>query len=128
VVPWRCSIAHAEIVAIVLAQQHFGTHDLGRSDLPRLELVTSVEPCAMCLGAIPWSGIGRLICGAREEDARAIGFDEGDKPADRIEGLRRRGIVVTENVLRDEAAAVLRDYVQAGGAIYNGAPRISSHP
>jgi tRNA(Arg) A34 adenosine deaminase TadA len=128
VVPWHCSIAHAEMVAIVLAQQHYGTHDLGRSDLPPLELVTSVEPCAMCLGAIPWSGIGRLVCGAREDDARAIGFDEGDKPADWIEGLRRRGITTTRDLLRDEAAAVLRGYAQAGGAIYNGSPRSAAHP
>jgi tRNA(Arg) A34 adenosine deaminase TadA len=42
-------------------------------------MVVSTEPCALCLGAIPWSGIRRLVCGARDEDARSIGFDEGEK-------------------------------------------------
>src|SRR5512136_1453019 len=82
VVSARCSVLHAEIVAIMLAQKLAGTFDLGAKGLPRLELVTSVAPCAMCLGAIPWSGVRRLVCGGRDEDARAIGFDEGAKPAD----------------------------------------------
>ena len=128
VLPWRCSIAHAEMVALVLAQQRLASHDLGRSGLPVCELVTSVEPCAMCLGAIPWSGIGRLVCGAREADARAVGFDEGDKPSDWAGALGRRGIVTTRDVLREEASAVLRDYVRNGGSIYNGTVKGPTHP
>src|SRR5512137_520961 len=58
------SIVHAEILAIMLAQQREGTYDLGGSGMPLFELVTSAEPCAMCLGAIPWSGVRRLVCGA----------------------------------------------------------------
>jgi tRNA(Arg) A34 adenosine deaminase TadA len=127
VVPWHCSIAHAEMVALVLAQQRLATHDLGQAGLPVFELVTSTEPCAMCLGALPWSGIGRLVCGAREADARAVGFDEGDKPSDWIGALRRRGIVTTRDVLRDEASAVLRDYVRIGGTIYNGTVKGPPH-
>jgi hypothetical protein len=33
-------------------------------------------------GAVPWSGVRRLACGARDEDASDIGFDEGPKMAD----------------------------------------------
>ena len=116
VVPSHAATAHAEIVALTLAGQTAGTHDLSELDC---ELVTSVEPCAMCLGAVPWSGVGRLVCGAREEDARAIGFDEGSKPADWPAALEARRIEVVRDVLRDEAAAVLRDYRAAGGPIYN---------
>ena len=76
------SIAHAEIVAIMMAQQTLGSHDLGAVGLPTHELVTSCEPCTMCLGATCWSGIRYLICGARGSDAEAIGFDEGPKPKD----------------------------------------------
>ena len=60
-----------------------------------------------------------LLCGARAEDARAVGFDEGEKPADWPAALERRGISVGRDVLREEAAAVLRRYAEGGGEIYN---------
>lgn len=114
-----CSAAHAEIVAISIAQKILNTYDLGAEGLPTCELVTSTEPCAMCLGAIPWSGVRSLVCGARDEDARELGFDEGAKPADWIEALRSRGITVQRDVLGDEAKAVLEKYLKSGGTIYN---------
>lgn len=120
------SIAHAEMVALTMAQQRLGSHDLA-SDLRRgCELVSSVEPCAMCLGAVPWSGVRRLVCGARDADARAIGFDEGQKPRRWLEGLRRRGLDVVRDVLRSESAALLDAYRRGGGVIYNSAARLGS--
>lgn len=116
--PARCSIAHAEMVAIAVAQQAVGSYDLGEAGRT-CELVTSVEPCAMCLGAIPWSGVRRVVCGARGDDACAIGFDEGTKPDDWIGALESRGIKVTRDVLRSEARAVLNHYHTTGGRIYN---------
>jgi len=116
--PAHCSIAHAEMVAIALAQQTIGSYDLGQGEVT-CELVTSTEPCAMCLGAIPWSGVRRVICGARGQDACAIGFDEGAKPVDWVGELTHRGIEVTREVLRDEAQAVLNHYHATGGLIYN---------
>ena len=73
----------------------------------------------MCFGAVPWSGVSSMICGARKADAEAAGFDEGDKPADWAETLWRRGITVQLNVLRSDAAKVLSDYAAGGGAIYH---------
>jgi tRNA(Arg) A34 adenosine deaminase TadA len=119
VVSGNCSVAHAEMVAIMLAQKSLGSFDLGGDGLPDCELVSSTEPCAMCLGAVPWSGVRSLVCGARDEDARAIGFDEGDKPSDWIACLEGRGIHVQQDVCREAAAGVLRDYVASGGALYN---------
>jgi tRNA(Arg) A34 adenosine deaminase TadA len=119
VVPGCCSAAHAEIIALSLGQRRVDTHDLGAAGLPALELVSSTEPCAMCLGAVPWSGVRRLVCGARGEDAMAVGFDEGAKPADWVRELESRGIAVVRDLLREEAAAVLRAYAASGGAIYN---------
>ncbi|MDB4404481.1 hypothetical protein N9154_04015, partial [Akkermansiaceae bacterium] len=84
------------------------------------QLVTSVAPCAMCLGAVPWSGVRSLICGAREEDANAIGFDEGSKPTDWVAQLETRGITVQNDLMRDAAANVLKTYKESGGVIYNG--------
>jgi len=116
--PAHCSIAHAEMVAIALAQQTLGVYDLSQ-DGRACELVTSTEPCAMCLGAIPWSGVRRVVCGARGQDACAIGFDEGAKPTDWIGALGERGIEVTRDVQRDQARAVLQHYHSSGGLIYN---------
>lgn len=121
VVSWRSSMAHAEMVALAIAQQRIGSHDLAADPGRHFELVTSAEPCAMCLGAIPWSGVRRVVCGARDTDARAIGFDEGQKPRRWVEGLRRRGVDVVRDVLRSESVAVLESYLQGGGDIYNSA-------
>jgi tRNA(Arg) A34 adenosine deaminase TadA len=115
----NCSIAHAEMVAIAMAQQAVGSYDLAGEGRPWHELVTSTEPCAMCLGAIPWSGVRRVLCGARGEDACEIGFDEGAKPVDWAGELRKRGIEVARDILREEARAVLRRYAEMGGTIYN---------
>ena len=111
------SMAHAEIVALTLAQAKIGEWNLSHGG--PLQLVTSCEPCAMCFGAVPWSGVKSLVCGARKKDAEAAGFDEGDKPAHWVRSLQRRGIVVQCSVLRAEAAAVLAGYREGGGPIYN---------
>lgn len=111
------SIAHAEMVALSLAQSSIGEWNLSHAG--HLQLITSCEPCAMCFGAVPWSGVKSLICGARKKDAEAAGFDEGDKPDHWVRSLQRRGIVVQCGVLKSEAAAVLAHYSEDGGAIYN---------
>ncbi len=111
------SMAHAEIIALTLAQTTIGEWNLSNSG--PLQLVTSCEPCAMCFGAVPWSGVKSLICGARKKDAEAAGFDEGDKPDQWVRSLQHRGIVVQCSVLRAEAAAVLAHYRDQGGPIYN---------
>ena len=111
------SIAHAEMVALSLAQLSMGQWNLSHTG--PMQLVTSCEPCAMCFGALPWSGISSLVCGARKQDAEAAGFDEGDKPDQWVRSLERRGIAVERGVLRSEAAAVLAYYRDNGGPIYN---------
>lgn len=113
------SVAHAEVVALSLAQRALGSYDLGAPGLPTCELVTSVEPCMMCTGALLWSGVRRLVFGASGDDARAIGFDEGPKPQDWTGELRKRGIDVVGDVRRAEAVAVLAQYCASGGLIYN---------
>ncbi len=117
----RCSVFHAEIIAIIFAQRALSSYDLSRAGLPECTLVTSTEPCAMCMGAVHWSGVRSLVCGARDEDARAAGFDEGLKPERWKAGLESRGIRVFTDVLRAEAAEVLKEYAAGGGIIYNSA-------
>lgn len=108
---------HAETVALMFAQREVGTFSL-RS--PEHDLFTSCAPCAMCLGAVLWSGVSRLVSGAAREDAMEIGFDEGPVFDASYEYLVSRGINCQAGVLRDEARAVLRDYRARGAPIYNG--------
>ena len=119
VVSGKCSVLHAEIVALIFAQQRLGWHDLSAEKNARYELVSSAEPCAMCMGAVPWSGVRSLVCGARDEDVRCAGFDEGAKPQDWVAALTARGISVRRDVCRDVARDVLLDYAAQGGPVYN---------
>jgi tRNA(Arg) A34 adenosine deaminase TadA len=113
------SVLHAETLAIMLAQARLGTYALGAAAADGYVLVTSCEPCAMCLGATLWSGVRGLVCGAAKEDATAVGFDEGPVFAESWAYLERRGVRTARGVLRDEAVAVLELYRATGGAIYN---------
>jgi tRNA(Arg) A34 adenosine deaminase TadA len=111
------SIAHAEMVALSMAQSAMNNWNLGaRTDV---QLVTSCEPCAMCFGAVPWSGVTSLVWGASKEAAEAAGFDEGDKPDNWVQTLNKRGIQTRGDVLREEAAAVLARYASKAGQIYH---------
>ena len=119
VVPSNNSTLHGEIVAIMMAEKSQNSFTLASGNSGR-ELVTSCEPCAMCLGAILWSGVNRVVCGATSEDARAIGFDEGPVFPESYEYLQTKGIEVVREVDRDKARSVLVNYAAGGGAIYNG--------
>ena len=116
--PLGNSAAHAEMIALMLAQKHMGSarlDDKGKACV----LVTSAQPCSMCFGALPWAGIRGLVIGARREEVETIaGFDEGPLPENWPEALRERGIEVRRDVLRVEAEAVLRLYAESGGDPY----------
>ncbi|MBS0587178.1 MAG: nucleoside deaminase [Proteobacteria bacterium] len=114
VVPGKSSLLHAEVMALALAEQTLGSYEL--ASYGSFELVTSAEPCCQCLGVLQWTGIASIVCGARSEDVEAIGFDEGQRAADWVQGLQRRGISVTREVMRAQAIEVLQSY---RGEIYN---------
>ncbi|MCS6938720.1 MAG: nucleoside deaminase [Roseiflexus sp.] len=113
------AMLHAEVVALMFAQARVGSYTLRTADAS-YDLVTSCEPCAMCLGAILWSGVRRLVCGATRDDAERVGFDEGPVFPESYAYLERRGITVVRQVLRAEAADVLDHYLRGGGVVYNG--------
>jgi tRNA(Arg) A34 adenosine deaminase TadA len=117
----NCSSAHAEIVALSLAQRILGTFDLGGPGLPAHQLVVNWRPCAMCYGAVPWSGVRSLVVAGDGPELEAItGFDEGPvHPNWRVE-LEQRGIAVTTDVLREEALAVCREFASSQQLVYNG--------
>lgn len=63
--------AHAEILAIREAASILKTFDLSNCIL-----YTSCEPCPMCLGAIYWSGIKRVVYACDRLDAENAGFND----------------------------------------------------
>ncbi|MFW6457484.1 MAG: nucleoside deaminase [Planctomycetota bacterium] len=115
----ECSVLHAEVLAIILAQRKRGSYTLAESGSPACELVTSCAPCCMCMGAIIWSGVKRLVCGAREVDAFEVGFDEGPKPDDWVAEFASRGIEVVQDVRRGRARELFSRYIESGGVVYN---------
>ena len=92
---------HAEIVAIRNAAQKIGSWRLDD-----LTLVVTLEPCVMCAGAILQSRIKRLVFGAFDEKAGAVG-----SVVDVIRDPRALSKVeVVSRVLEDQCAQVLKDF------------------
>jgi tRNA(Arg) A34 adenosine deaminase TadA len=119
VLPQNTSLAHAENMAYMLAQQRLQTARLNERVGGTVTLATSSQPCCQCYGATVWAGIDRLLIGARAEDVMELTeFDEGPLPADWIGELNKRGIEVVRDLNRDVAREVLRSYGERGGDRY----------
>jgi tRNA(adenine34) deaminase len=93
--------AHAEVVAIRNAAAR-----LQKSRLDGCTLIVTLEPCAMCAGAIAQSRISKLIFGAWDEKAGAVGsvWDVLRDPRSIFK------VEVTSGILEDECAALLKDF------------------
>jgi guanine deaminase len=63
--------AHAEILAIRQAASFLKSHELGECTL-----YSSCEPCPMCLGAIYWAGIKKVVYASDRIDAARAGFSD----------------------------------------------------
>ena len=121
VVPESCSSAHAEVVALSLAQTLLKTFDLGGPDQPRHQLVVNWRPCAMCYGAVIWSGVRSLIiAGSSSELEEITGFDEGPIHPQWQAELEKRGVTLTDGLLKEEACEVFRAFRDSGNLVYNG--------
>ena len=93
--------AHAEMVAI----KNVG-NKIGNWRLDDLTLVVTLEPCVMCAGAIAQSRMKRLVYGAFDEKAGAVGsiWDVLRDPR----ALTK--VEVVSGVLADECAVLLKDF------------------
>ena len=97
--PMQCSSAHAEVVTLSLAQKKLGTWNLGEPGKPALQLVVNWLPCAMCLGAVLWSGVRSLAIAGLANDSRLeeiTGFDEGPR-VDMAKELAKRDVEFIDN-------------------------------
>ena len=96
---------HAELIAVSEASRRFP-----RQRLAGATLYSSAEPCAMCAGALYWSGIGRLIYALSEERLLKLTGNHPDNPTlslpcREVFARGQRPIEVIGPVLEDEAAA-----------------------
>ena len=96
--------AHAEILALRAAAERLGNYRL-----TGLELFVTLEPCAMCAGAISHARIGRLVFGAADEKGGAVvhGPRFFEQPTCHWRPAVEAG------VLADESAALLRAFFRA---------------
>jgi guanine deaminase len=104
--------AHAEVEAIREAARSLGTHELDGATI-----YASCEPCPMCLGAIYWAGIARVVYAADRNAAARAGFDDaalyeefGRAPEDRRLQYDRR--------THPEAERIMRAWKEGGGRVY----------
>lgn len=97
-------VAHAEIVAIQKAASA-----IGNWRLDDCTLVVTLEPCAMCAGAIAQSRISKVVFGAWDEKAGAVG-SQWDLLRDPRQIYKPE---VITGVLKDECAALLTEFFQS---------------
>ena len=93
--------AHAEILAIGAAASALSSWRLEGADI-----YVTVEPCSMCAGALVLARVKRLVFGVRDPKAGACGSILNIVRHDRL----NHRIEVTEGVLADEAAGLLREF------------------
>jgi tRNA(adenine34) deaminase len=92
--------AHAEVMALREAAARLGNYRL-----PGCELVVTLEPCAMCVGAMLHARIARVVFGAADSKTGACG-GALDLPAARI----NHQTAFEGGVLADECGALLREF------------------
>lgn len=97
--------AHAEIIAIRRAAEALGNYRLK----PSLTLYVTLEPCAMCAGAIANARIGRLVYAA--SDAKGGAVESGPRYFEQPTCHWRPKVTV--GVRADEAADMLRSFFKA---------------
>lgn len=97
----RDPAGHAEIIALREAAQHLGNHRLTTATL-----YVTLEPCAMCMGAIAEARVPRVVFGAYDEKGGAAG-SVIDLSMSRA--LRHRP-EINGGLLRDDCGALLRRF------------------
>jgi tRNA(Arg) A34 adenosine deaminase TadA len=100
--PDRDPTAHAEVNGIRAAAAR-----LAAIRLPGCVLYTTCEPCPMCLGAIHWAGIERVVYGATIADAVAAGIGQLTVGAAELARMAGSPVRVEAGPLRDECRALL---------------------
>jgi tRNA(Arg) A34 adenosine deaminase TadA len=101
--------AHAEVNCLRTAARALAT-----IDLKGCTMYSTCEPCPMCLAAIHWSKIDRVVFGATIADAAAAGFCELFVAASDLVALGRSPLKVEGGLLREECAGLFDEWKRAG--------------
>lgn len=105
----KTAYSHAELRAIEDAMEHLGGH-LCAEGGKGCTIYSSCEPCAMCMGAILYTGIERLVYGATLEDSKECVNDILAHADDVASICKNRKISITPECERDEAVKVLKKW------------------
>ncbi len=105
----KTAFSHAELRAIEDAMKHLGGH-LCAEGGKGVTIYSSCEPCAMCMGAILYTGIDRLVYGATLEDSHECVNEILAKSSDIAKACSNREIEIVPEFSRDEAVKVLRKW------------------
>jgi guanine deaminase len=103
--------AHAEVNCIRAAAGQLKT-----IFLHGCTLYSTTEPCPMCLSAIHWAKIDRVVFGATIGDAADAGFHELFVPAKDLAALGRSPLKVESGLLQAECAALFDEWKRSGKA------------
>ncbi len=108
---WRDTdpTAHAEVNCLRSAAAALSTIDLSGCTM-----YSTCEPCPMCLAAIHWAKIDRVVFGATIADAAAAGFHELYVAAEELAAMGRSPLKVEGGLLREECAALFEHWKQLG--------------
>lgn len=103
--------AHAEVLAIRDACKNLGTYEL-----KDCTIYTSCEPCPMCLGAIYWARIEKVVYAAKKEDAAQISFDDDNFYGEMAKDMKDRNIDF-EELMRNKALPLFEKWNNRPGKI-----------
>ena len=103
--------AHAEVQAIRMAAAALGTHELGSC-----VIYASCEPCPMCLGAIYWAGIRRVVYASDRHRAAAAGFDDEMIYTELAKHRDDRNVTM-DRAMEEEGDSVFREWDNYPGKV-----------
>ncbi|MBM3431539.1 MAG: nucleoside deaminase [Bacteroidetes bacterium] len=90
--------AHAELIALTAA-----FNALGSKYLPEATLYVTIEPCAMCAGALYWSQIGQVVFGAPDDKSSYRRNQPGRSP------FHPRTVLIG-GILADDCVQLMKDF------------------
>jgi tRNA(adenine34) deaminase len=111
------STAHAEIIALTSAFNY-----LGSKYLPGATMYVTIEPCAMCCGALYWSKIGRLVYGAPDPKHGGLSLlSPGSVPLASLRDGEKLGVrsclhpgtEIAKNICGEECVTLLKNFFKS---------------
>lgn len=97
--------AHAELLAITSANEKLGSKYLSGATI-----YVTVEPCVMCLGAIMWSRISRLVYGCNESKHGFVRYERVLN--ERQMSLFHTKLEITSNILSEQSEGLMKTFFQ----------------